>query len=215
MSGLTGLLTLQSQRMHILQVAAVLCSHSPEAEDQGKRCDSRLDRLILLSELPLSMDQRFVPDNFAIPTGPENSRLRIRMLTVNDVVKDYDAVATSLDDLQGSFGPKSKWPPKDLSLEQDLIDLGWHQKEFQRRSSFTYAVMNPDESRCLGGVAVYPPSKTGYDAEVYVWVRKSELASGLDEFLFLTVRKWIEQEWPFKNVAYPGREISWGKWESL
>ena len=68
------------------------------------------------------------------------------MLTVNDVVKDYDAVMTSVDHLRGVFGPHSTWPRPDLTLEQDLIDLGWHQKEFQRRRSFSYTVVAPDES---------------------------------------------------------------------
>jgi hypothetical protein len=49
-------------------------------------------------------------------------------------------------------------------LEQDLIDLGWHQKEFQRRSSFDYAVMSLDETRLLGCVHVDPPEKASYDA---------------------------------------------------
>jgi hypothetical protein len=136
------------------------------------------------------------------------------MLTVNDVVKDYDAVMTSIDHLQGVFGPQSKWPSKELTFEQDLIDLGWHQKEFQRRSSFAYTVMNTDESQCLGCVYIDPTAKAGYDAEVYLWVRESEFKNGLDPLLFDAVKKWIEKEWLFNNVAYPGREIEWTKWEA-
>jgi hypothetical protein len=119
----------------------------------------------------------FVPLDFNIPEKLETEKFRLRMLTVNDVVKDYDAVMTSIDHLKGVFGPQSKWPTEELTFEQDLIDLGWHQKEFQRRSSFAYTVMNKEESQCLDAV-----------------------------------KKWIEKEWPFKNVAYPGREIEWTKW---
>jgi hypothetical protein len=25
----------------------------------------------------------------------------------------------------------------------------------------------------------------------------------------------VEEKWPFKNVAYPGREISWEEWENI
>ena len=92
----------------------------------------------------------FVPDSVIIPSGIETEDFKIRILTINDVVKDYDAVMSSIDHLKGVFGPNNPWPDVDLTLEQDLIDLGWHQKEFQIRSSFAYTVMRPDESRCLG-----------------------------------------------------------------
>ena len=157
----------------------------------------------------------FVPMDFTMPEKLETDGFRLRMLTVDDVVKDYDAVMTSVEHLQGAFGSRSKWPSPDLTLEQDLIDLGWHQKEFQKRSSFAYTVMNLSESQCLGCVYITPPRKQRYDAEVYIWVRKSELAKGLDSVLFMAVKKWIEQKWPFRNVAYPGREIEWETWETI
>ena len=148
----------------------------------------------------------FVPDDFEVPELLEHERFRVRPLTVHDVVKDYDAVMTSRDHLWRQFGQAWGWPSADLTLEQDLIDLGWHQKEFQRRSSFDYAVMSPDETRLLGCVYVDPPEAAGYDAEVWLWVRASELDSGLDAELYATVRRWIEQRWPFRRVAYPGRD---------
>lgn len=80
--------------------------------------------------------KKIVSDNFQVPQKLETDKFRLRMLTVNDVVKDYDAVMTSIDHLQGIFGPRSSWPSSDLTFEQDLIDLGWHQKEFQRKTSF-------------------------------------------------------------------------------
>jgi len=159
--------------------------------------------------------KKLVPQDFKVPEVLEIGKFRLRMLTIKDVDKDYDAVMTSLDHLRGIFGPHSKWPTKDLTREQDLIDLGWHQKEFQRMTSFAYTVMNLDETKCLGCVYIYPPTKKGFDAEVYMWVRKSELDKRLDKVLHETVKKWIEKEWPFKKVAYPGREISWREWSRV
>ena len=153
--------------------------------------------------------KKLVPLDFKVPKVLETDKFRLRMLTVNDVVKDYDAVMTSIDHLQGVFGPRSKWPSSDLTFEQDLIDLGWHQKEFQTRSSFAYTVMNLEESECLGCVYILPTDKSDYDAEVYMWVRESAYDEGLDPVLFETVKKWIEEIWPFKKVAYPGRKIDW------
>jgi hypothetical protein len=94
-------------------------------------------------------------------------------------------------------------------LEQDLIDLTWHQKEAQRRSSFAYAVMRPDERVQLGCVYVVPSHKQGFDAAAALWVRASELAGDLDEVLYGTVRRWLAERWPFIRVAWPGRELPW------
>jgi hypothetical protein len=158
---------------------------------------------------------KFVPDDFKVPEVLETDRFRLRMLTVNDVIKDYEAVMTSVDHLRGVFGPDSKWPSRDLTLEQDLIDLGWHQKEFQKRASFAYTVFSLDEKRCLGCVYVFPSPNSEYDATILLWVRQSELDKGLDDYLFATVKNWIREKWPFKNPGYPGRETDWNTWNSL
>jgi hypothetical protein len=157
----------------------------------------------------------FVPSEFEVPELLEHDRFRLRPLTVHDLVKDYDAVMSSREHLWNQFGRAWGWPPADLTLEQDLIDLGWHQKEFQRRSSFDYAVMSLDDTRLLGCVYVDPPEKAGFHAEVWLWVRASELASGLDALLCATVRRWIEERWPFRRVAYPGRELPLDRYDAL
>jgi hypothetical protein len=159
--------------------------------------------------------KRFAPDSVIIPLGIETKDFRIRILTINDVVKDYDAVMSSSNHLRGIFGPSSSWPSADLTLEQDLIDLGWHQKEFQIGSSFAYTVMSLDESSCLGCVYIDPSEKAGYDAKVILWVRQSEIRKGLDEKLFSAVKIWLSEEWWFATVAFPGRQLSWQEWDSL
>ena len=156
-----------------------------------------------------------VPADFNVPTVFENQYLRIRTLTVNDVVKDYDAVMSSIDHLQGVFGPNSTWPSPDLSFEQDLIDLGWHQKEFQMRSSFAYTVVTLDEERVIGCVYIFPTSKGDFDASITMWVRADVVKNGYDSILFNTVKDWVSADWPFKKPAYPGRTITWEKWSLL
>ena len=102
-----------------------------------------------------------------------------------------------------------------MTLEQDLIDLGWHQKEFQRRSSFTYTVVTLDENQVIGCVYIFPTTKGDFNSTVEMWVRASVLDAGLDNILYKSVKQWISEEWPFKMVAYPGRDISWEEWELL
>lgn len=156
----------------------------------------------------------FLPRAFVVPVLIETDRFRIRPLTIHDVVKDYDAVMSSVEHLQTTL-PLWGWPPEDLTLEQDLIDLGWHQKEFQMRSSFDYAVMSLDERRLLGCVYIDPPEKLGADAEITFWVRADELKTGLEAALETKVRQWVADVWPFDTVVYPGRDLSWAEWDAL
>ena len=48
----------------------------------------------------------------------------IRPLHVNDAVIDYDAVMTSIDTIRDSYWRAPGWPYDDLTLMQNLIDLG-------------------------------------------------------------------------------------------
>jgi hypothetical protein len=119
------------------------------------------------------------------------------MLTIHDVVKDYAAI---LDRVGPDGTPRDA---EGLTLEENLVDLGWHQKEFQLRRSFAYTMMNADETVCLGCVYLYPTEDA--DARVHMWVRRSAWEDGLDPVLEAAVREWVAREWPFETVSYPGR----------
>jgi len=138
-----------------------------------------------------AMNTRIVPEEFQVPQVLETDEFRLRPLTVHDLIKDYDAMMSRGEETEG------------LTLEQNLIDLGWHQKEFQRRSSFTYTVVSLDEARCLGCVYIYPSSTPGVDVDVYMWVRGD--APHLDPVLFQEVQRWVDAVWCFEHVAYPER----------
>ena len=156
---------------------------------------------------------QFVEKSFKVPEKLETEEFRLRMLTVNDVVKDYDAVMSSIDELK-TIWQDSDWPVG-LTLEENLIDLGWHQREFLTRRSFAYTVVSLDETRVLGCVYINPTRKRGYDAEVYLWARETKLGIGLDASLCSAVKLWLKSEWPFANVAFPGRDIDWGMWNAI
>jgi hypothetical protein len=161
----------------------------------------------------MASDQRLVPSAFEVPERLERGGVVLRPLTVDDVVKDYDAVTSSTDHLQALF-PDESWP-LGLTITQNLIDLAWHQKEFQTRRSFAYTVTTPDNAEVVGCVYIYPTQKAGYDAEVYLWARQSRLAEGLEERLDALVRNWVDTEWPFRPVAFPGRDLDWATWHAL
>lgn len=149
-----------------------------------------------------------VPRDFVVPQRLDHADFLLRPMLIGDVVKDYDAVMSSALHLQGVFGPDNDWPRPDLSFEQDLIDLGWHHAEFQMRRSFAYTMLSRDGSLCLGCTYIYPTERAGFDAEAFAWVRASH-AARLDAPLLAAFRAWLRQEWPFRTVAFPGRDQAW------
>jgi hypothetical protein len=137
-----------------------------------------------------------VPDDFEVPDVLEQERFRLRKLTVDDVVKDFDAICDRVDH-RGN--PR---PPFVETVAENLVDLGWHQREFEMRRSFAYTIVAPDESRVLG-CAYIDPSDT-HDARVWMWVRRDAYEDGLDPVVEAVLREWLERDWPFERV-------DWGK----
>ena len=129
---------------------------------------------------------RFLPGDFEIPASLETDRFRLRMLSVDDVKKDYEAVIESRELLRTMFG--GPWPRPGFTLEENLADLERHQQEFLSRKAFAYTVVSLDETRVLGCVYIDPPETTDSDAVVVMWVRQTEYDKGLDEILFNNVR---------------------------
>ncbi|MFX1420153.1 MAG: GNAT family N-acetyltransferase [Promethearchaeota archaeon] len=158
--------------------------------------------MILEKERTMSKN-KFIPDDFEIPSKFETKHFRLRMLSVDDVEKDYEAVMESQDLLHTMFG--GSWPRSGFTLEENLVDLKTHQQEFLDREAFAYTVISLDESRVLGCVYINPSETSNLDAVVHMWVRQTEYDKGLDDILFNTVKDWIKAYWPFKNVDYPGR----------
>lgn len=155
-----------------------------------------------------------VPDGFEVPSGLVGEGYVLRMLSIDDAGKDFEAVVESTDRLTGLFDPSSPWPAG-LTLREDIVDLGWHEREFTLRRSFAYTVMARDESRCLGCCYIFPSTAEGYDAAIFYWVRAGADADNRDAELGQRVRQWLTESWPFRSLAYPGRDIPWRVWKTL
>ena len=149
----------------------------------------------------------FVTKSFDVPLSAEAARFQLRALSIDDVVKDYEAVMTSREHLWHRFGEIWAWPGRDHSLEQNLIDLARHQSEFQQRTGFSYSVLSPDYSCVLGCVYVYPPTSDAVDAHVWFWARQSEIASKLEQAIETFLIAWLSDSWPFGTVRLNGKHV--------
>ena len=162
-----------------------------------------------LAAVRMHKELTFVPDAFDVPTLLETDAFRVRILKASDVDLDYKAVMSSWEHLQGVFGPGSDWPQKRLTKAQDRRSFAGHELYFQQRTSFTYTVMNLDETECLGCVYIYPSRLDDFSAEIIMWVSADAFKEGLHDVLCQTVRKWMDDKWPFEKVIYLAREIEW------
>ena len=109
------------------------------------------------------------------------------------------------------------WPRDGFTLAENLADLQYHEREHDERNEFTYTVLNPQGTRCLGCVYIVPlhheqlplgaadadaGAGTAYPANVAFWVRASELATALDEHLLASLREWFRAEWAFDRILF-------------
>lgn len=151
-----------------------------------------------------------IPDTFIPPAQLVHPQFIARKLCARDVDFDYVAVMSSIDIIHQTRG--GNWPTADLTREDDLIDLSWHQREFENGSSFAYTVMNPGETECLGCFYLYPPgfrteSAAGADIDVSFWVTQKAYDAGLYPILYEALKDWLAKEWPFKQVFWSNSEI--------
>ncbi len=153
-----------------------------------------------------------IPPGFTPPHRVVTDHFVVRPLLSADAEPDFEAWSTSLEHLRGLFGPSSDWPTSEMTLEENVIDLAWHQREHEVGSSFAFTVLDIDEERCLGCIYFNPAQKVGYEVECFYWVRATDVA--LDGELGAFIDEWLET-WPFESVVLPGRNTSWDEYSAL
>jgi hypothetical protein len=157
----------------------------------------------------------FVPADFNVPTRVEAPDFKLVPLGPEVVQLDFDAYMSSIEYLQTSFSRSTRWPRSDINAADAMKDMEGEQARFKSRKSFAFAVLTPDGSRERGSVYVSPSPVGGYDAVVRMWVTKADHDAGFDATLYKWVTSWIQKDWPFQKVAYPGRSIDWAAWDPM
>lgn len=156
-----------------------------------------------------------VSQNFN-PTNLTGDFYITRKLCARDVYLDYIAVMSSIDIIHQTRG--GKWPTPDLTIENDLIDLAWHQREFEAKSSFAFTVMNKEETECMGCIYFYPPragmsdARSDESAEVSIswWLTQNTYDKGVYDKFCWDVKNWVEKDWPFRKVFWANKQLPEG-----
>ena len=139
----------------------------------------------------------------------------VRPLRATDVDLDYAAVMERPAMLRLSGG--GVWPADDFTREANLADLIVHEKEHEDGVAFTFTVMNPDQSRCLGCIYVNQLAKAhrlSRSAEaapdavgdkiaiVRYWVRQSQVDDDLDWRLLSALMRWFAEDWQLDGAYF-------------
>jgi hypothetical protein len=116
----------------------------------------------------------------------------LRALSVDDLDRDFKAVMDSAAEIKAA-NPTSSWP-EGLTRERNLIDLAWHQREFEARRSFAWVIESADGAY-LGCLYVYPSIAGETAADVAWWWRTGAVVSRKSFRVLL--QKWLADDpWP-------------------
>lgn len=113
--------------------------------------------------------------------------VRLRLLGLDDLDPDFAAVMESEAALQGLFDPGDTWPTG-LTLRQNTLDLAWHEKEFQRGTSFAWGIWGQGY---LGSAYLYPDPTGRAVAHAVHWVRSGVTDPGLRAAIAAAWGDWV------------------------
>jgi hypothetical protein len=149
----------------------------------------------------------FYPDDTPVPTELRTEEFLLRPLRAADVDLDYEAVMATQETLRRGSG--GRWPRPDFTIAENLADLQGHEEDFRARRGFTYTVMDPTETRCLGCVYAYPRrdedgggGACDHEAVVWFWVRPDGVAADLDRRLLAELVPWLRNDFAFTRVLF-------------
>ena len=130
--------------------------------------------------------------NRSIPAVHVLGDFTLKALSISDLERDFSAVMESAADIKAA-NPGSSWP-EGLTKEKNLIDLAWHQREFEARRSFAWVIESADGGY-LGCLYVYPSIAGEESAEVVWWWRTGAVVAR--QSFRKQVLEWVSgSNWP-------------------
>jgi hypothetical protein len=162
------------------------------------------------------------PAGFIPPKEMKSSSFQLQVLSPKYATQDFEAVLASAAEIRNVFGPANDWPGDSLSFPANLADLARHETEFHEHKAFAYSMLDPSGQRYLGCVYIKPIKsklendlrKAQFQAQVFFWLSSLQREVTVEEAL-AELKNWLAQCWPFRRVAFPGREFNWQLWGEM
>jgi RimJ/RimL family protein N-acetyltransferase len=145
----------------------------------------------------------FVPPDFEVPLGLETSEFVLEPLGPEHNEQDYDAWTSSMEHIAKTPGFSGGSWPREMTPDENRMDLQRHADDFRNRTGFTYTVLDPASRDVIGCVYIYPARDSDHHARTLSWVRESH--AHLDIPLWNAVSEWLDSDWPFATVDYAPR----------
>ncbi|MEP7001725.1 MAG: GNAT family N-acetyltransferase [bacterium] len=153
-----------------------------------------------------------LPAGYSAPTELRFEDIIARTLSRDDLVADVKGINESIDIIQRTRG--GGWPSGQVSEDFDYVDLVWHECEFRENYSFSYAVYTVG-GLYLGCCYLYPMGRRTpldekllpCDVDVSWWVTPEAYEAGYYDKLYVGLRTWIADAFPFDNPHFSNREI--------
>ncbi|SDU74154.1 GNAT family N-acetyltransferase [Jiangella alkaliphila] len=159
-------------------------------------------------------------ENVEPPSGLTTDGFVLRPILATDAELDYAAVMESRDYLR--TWEQTTWPEDDFTVAANRADLEKLEERHVARQAFTYTVMDPAGTECLGCVYLMPTDGRSfagaritpvgdhrwddYAAAVYFWVRRSRLAARTDRVLLDALRTWLATDWRLGGYLFVTNE---------
>lgn len=144
----------------------------------------------------------------------------LRPIVAGDAELDYAAVMETREHLR--LWRQSTWPEDDFTVAENRKDLVECEERHRAGRAFTYTVLDPGGTECLGCVYVYPTTATflaraavtpvggdewaDVEAVVFFWARLPQMETGMDERLLAALRAWFTEEWKLTRTVYATSE---------
>jgi len=141
---------------------------------------------------------KLFPQLTRVPSGFVKGDVVVEPLSITHAVIDLEAVFVSKEQLHKKYPSDSNWP-LNINLHDNIVDLGWHEKEFRDKSSFAFTVTNSARNKCFGCIYIYP---NGGSAAMSYWLRQDG-ASPITEAEFeVALHDWIASEWQDARIQF-------------
>ena len=147
------------------------------------------------------MPNEFVPKGFVVPTSFEGRGFWLEALGPQHNERDYAAWTSSVEHIRSTPGFQDWDWPSPMTLYENRKDLVDHGDDFEKRTGFTYSILDGDE--VIGCVYIYPTGVPDVGAHVRSWVTESR--SDMDTTVWRLLSAWIGTSWPFQNPSYAPR----------
>ena len=155
----------------------------------------------------------FYPADAPVPRELRTADFLLRPLGPADNALDFEAVMATQETLRRRGD--GEWPRPGFTPEENRVDLERHAADFRARRGFTYTVLNPAGTGCLGCVYVYPRAdlmrrlgaddatvaRAGNEAAMWFWTRPDGVPIDLDRRLLAALLPWLRTEFAFAGLV--------------